>query len=176
MDKVENERCPMCMEKKLTLIEDEADIPHFGKLLLFSMECTGCGFNKSDVECAEEKEPIRITFTVQNKKDLDVRLVKSSEASIKISQLKLSMEPGPDAIGFVSNIEGLIQKFKKTLEDERDLAEDDDAKKTAKSLLKKLWNVECGDLELKIVIEDPSGNSAIVSDKAVKEPLKGKKK
>lgn len=176
MDKVENERCPMCMEKKLTLIEDESDIPHFGKLFLFSMECKGCGFNKSDVECAEEKEPIRITFTVQNKKDLDVRLVKSSEASIKIPQLKLSMDPGPDAIGFVSNIEGLIQKFKKTLEDERDLAEDDDAKKTAKNLLKKLWNVECGDLELKIVIEDPSGNSAIVSDKAVKEPLKGKKK
>lgn len=176
MDKVENERCPMCMEKKLTLIEDETEIPYFGKVFLFSMECSGCNFNKSDVESAEDKEPVKVTFTVQNKKDMDVRVVKSSEASVKIPQLKMSMEPGPDAIGFVTNVEGLIQKFKKMLEDERDLAEDDDVKKTAKNLLKKIWNVECGDMELKIVIEDPSGNSAIISNKAVNEPLKVKKK
>ena len=86
------------------------------------------------------------------------------------------MEPGTNSIGFISNVEGLLQKFKKILEDERDLAEEDDARKTAKNLLKKLWHVECGEMELKIVIEDPSGNSAIISDKTLSEPLKGKKK
>lgn len=176
MDKVDNEKCPMCLENKLTLTEDESEIPYFGKVFIFGMQCSGCGFNKSDVECAEQKEPVRITFTVQSQKDLNARLVKSSEASIKIPQLRMSMEPGPDSIGFISNIEGLLQKFKKILEDERDLAEDDNAKKAAKNLLKKLWHVECGDMELKIVIEDPSGNSAVVSEKAVTEPLKGKKK
>ncbi len=176
MDKVDNEKCPMCLENKLILSEEETEIPYFGKVFLFGMQCSGCGFNKSDVEAAEQKEPVRVTFTVQNKKDLNARLVKSSEASVKIPQLKMSMEPGPDSIGFVSNIEGLLNKFKKILEDERDLAEDDDARKTAKNILKKLWHVECGEMELKIVIEDPSGNSAIVSEKAVSEPLKGKKK
>lgn len=176
MDKVDNEKCPMCMEDKLSLTEDEMEIPYFGKVFLFGMQCSGCGFNKSDIEAAEEKDPVRITFTVQNQKDLNVRLVKSSEAAVKIPQLKMSMDPGPDSIGFISNIEGLLLKFKKILEDERDLAEDDDARKTAKNLLKKLWQVECGEMELKIVIEDPSGNSAIVSDKAFTESLKGKKK
>jgi len=45
-------------------------------------------------------------------------------------------------------------------------------KRNAKNLLKKLWKVELGDEKLKIVIEDPSGNSAIISDKAVSEKLK----
>ena len=48
-------------------------------------------------------------------------------------------------------------------------------RKKAKNLLKKLWKVECGDEQLKIVIEDPSGNSAIVSERAVVSKMKGKK-
>ena len=39
-------------------------------------------------------------------------------------------------------------------------------------MLKKLWKVECGDEKLKIIIEDPSGNSAIISEKAKVEKLK----
>jgi C4-type Zn-finger protein len=41
--------------------------------------------------------------------------------------------------------------------------------------LKKLWKVECGDLPLKIVIEDPTGNSGIISEKTKIEKLKVKK-
>jgi C4-type Zn-finger protein len=42
--------------------------------------------------------------------------------------------------------------------------------------LKKIWNAKCGEAELTIIIEDPSGNSAIISEKAVVEPFKGKSK
>ena len=42
----------------------------------------------------------------------------------------------------------------------------------SKNLLKKLWKVENGEQELKIVIEDPSGNSAIISEKAEVSKLK----
>ena len=35
--------------------------------------------------------------------------------------------------------------------------------------------MKCGDEELKIIIEDPSGNSAIISEKAVVSKFKGKK-
>ena len=46
--------------------------------------------------------------------------------------------------------------------------EDDDAKKKGKNLLKKLNNVLLGRDSLKIIIEDPSGHSAIISEKAQK--------
>jgi len=179
MDKVEGERCPMCGEKKLTLIEDEQDIPYFGKTFIFSMQCAACGFLRSDVESAETKEPCRITFKVEKEADLKVRLVKSSEAKVIIPELKAEMVPGDCSIGFVTNVEGMIDKFEKIIQDEKKAAEDDDdtaVKTKAKNLLKKIWNVKCGEGSLTIIIEDPSGNSAIISENAVVEPLKGKPK
>ncbi len=42
----------------------------------------------------------------------------------------------------------------------------------AKEILKKLQKVKWGKEKLKIILEDPTGNSAIISDKAVKSKLK----
>jgi len=175
METIKNEKCPLCGEKKLTLTEDEEDIPFFGKTYIYSMRCDACGFFKSDVEAAERKEPCKITFTVENTEDLKVRVVKSSEASVKIPQLKMEVTPGPDSIGYVSNIEGVIERFEKIIQDRKREAEeegDEEVRKNAKNLLKKLWNVKCGEMPLKIIIEDPSGNSAIISEKAIVEKLK----
>ena len=52
--------------------------------------------------------------------------------------------------------------------------EDDELKQKAKNMLKKLFRVRCGEEKLKIIIEDPTGNSAIISDKAEKKTLKVK--
>ncbi len=172
MDKLECEPCPVCSENKLTMIEDEQDIPFFGRVFIFSMQCSGCGYRQADVESAEEKEPMKYEFTVENVKDLNVRVVKSSEATVKVPQLKMSVSPGVGSEGYVSNIEGVLQRFKKVLEGERDSTDDEDVRKKAKNLLKKLWKVECGEEPLKVVLEDPSGNSAIISDKAVVSKLK----
>lgn len=167
MEKIENEKCPFCRKKTLTLIEDEQDIPFFGKTFLFLMTCSSCNYKKSDVEAAERKEPCKITFEANSAKDMAVRVVKSCEATIKIPQLKLSVTPGPASEGYISNVEGIIYRFKKIIEDERDTAEDEDTRDVAKKLLKKLWKVEIGEMPLKIIIEDPSGNSAIISEKSV---------
>lgn len=178
MEKLEHETCPLCLKKTLTLIDDEQDIPYFGKVHILSMFCTNseCSYKESDVESEEEKEPCKLEFTIQNpKKDFSVRVVKSGQATIKIPQMRMSVEPGVASEGYVSNVEGVLERFKKILEGQRDTAEDDSDRKAAKNLLKKLWKVECGDEELKIIIEDPSGNSAIISDKTVVTKL-GKKK
>ena len=178
MDKIDNEKCPMCYKNTLTLYETEQDIPYFGKVFLFGMNCNNkeCNYKQNDVELEKQGESSKIEFTVMNSKDLNTRLVKSSTATVKVPQLKMSVEPGVASDGYVSNIEGLLQRFKKILEDERDTADDNDIRKKAKNLLKKLWRVECGDEILKIVIEDPSGNSAIISEKAVVSSFKSKKK
>lgn len=172
MEKIENEFCPFCKTKNLTLTEDEIDIPYFGKTYIFSMSCSNCKYFKSDVEAAERKEPCKVTFTVENAEDLKVRVVKSSEATVKIPQLRMSVTPGPSSLGFVSNVEGLLDRFVEVIEQERDNAEEEDVKRNAKNLLKKIWKVKCGDVPLKIIIEDPSGNSAIVSEKAEVVKLK----
>ena len=174
MDQLKNQPCPICHKNKLTLTEQNYDVPYFGKCYLMNMHCEECGYKVSDIEVEETKDPIKYTFEVKNKKDLNVRVVKSGQATIKIPGLKMSVEPGPASEGYVSNIEGVLEKFKKVIESERDTAEDEDVRKNAKNLLKKIWKVELGEMPIKIIIEDPSGNSAIISDKAIIEKLRVK--
>ncbi len=171
-DTMKGETCPICLEKKLSLTEDEMEIPYFGKTFVFSMHCEGCGFHKADIEAEEMKDPCRLTFTIEKEEDMNIRVVKSSEATIKVPQLHMTVTPGPASEGYVSNIEGILARFEKVIEDERDNSEEDDVKTTAKNLLKKIRKVKWGEIPLKIVIEDPSGNSAIISERTVVEKLK----
>ena len=176
MDKLEHQPCPICHEKQLTLIEDEQEIPYFGKVFLFSMECAACKFRKADVEAAARKEPTKYTLEVDSEEDMKIRVVKSSEATVKIPQMKMSVTPGPVSEGYISNIEGVLTRFEKVIEDEKETAEDEDVKKQAQKLLKKLRRVKWGQEKLKIILEDPSGNSAIISEKAHVETLKSVEK
>ena len=172
MDKLDKQPCPFCNQNTLTLIEDETEIPYFGKAFLFSMDCSNCKAHKADVEAAEMKEPTKYTITVDSEKDMQIRVIKSSNATVKIPQLRMSVTPGPASIGYISNIEGLLDRFKEIIESEKEIAEEPEVKKHAKNLLKKLWKVKLGEIPLKIIIEDPTGNSAIISDKAKIEKLK----
>jgi len=172
MDKLEKQPCPMCRNKTLTLIEDSKEVPYFGKLFIFCMNCSSCEYSISDIEAAEKKDPIKYTIETNSEEDMKIRVVKSSEATVSMPQLRMKMEPGPGSIGFISNIEGLITKFEKIIEQQRDNSEEPEIKKKAKNLLKKIRKIKFGDEKLKIIIEDPSGNSAIISKKAKVEKLK----
>jgi len=171
MQTLDKQQCPICRQKTMSLTEDQIEVPYFGKLYVFSMNCTNCKYHKADVESVEHKEPSKYSFEVNSEKDMKVRVVKSSEATVKIPHVT-TIEPGPVAQGYVTNVEGLLNRVKHAVEMAKEDAEDDEDKKKAKNLLKKLLNVMWGKEKLKIIIEDPSGNSAIISDRAVKEKLK----
>ncbi len=175
MQVLKNQKCAMCGRASATLTESTEDVPHFGKCFLMSMTCSSCHYHQSDVESEEsDHNPVKHTFEIKSKKDLNVRVIKAAQATVKIPQMRLSITPGVASIGYISNIEGLLARFKAIIEEQRDNAEDAKVRKAAKRLLKKLWNVENGDQPMKIVIEDPSGNSAIVSDETKTEKLKVK--
>ena len=135
------------------------------------MQCFGCNYNESDVEAEELKEPTRYTIEINNEEDMKIRVVKSSEATVKIPHIT-NIEPGAASQGYVTNIEGIFNRIKREIENVRDLAEDDEDRTKAKNLLKKIMKIMWGQQPQKIIIEDPSGNSAIISDKAVKEKLR----
>lgn len=164
----------MCGKKALTLTEDTIEVPHFGRCFVFSMNCENCKYNQADLEVEEKKEPSKYTFEVKNVKDLNVKVVKSSQATVKIPEFRMSATPGPASDGYISNVEGVLNKFKEIVEGRRDHSDDPKERKSAKNLLKKMWKAECGELPFKVVLEDPSGNSAIISDKAKVEKIKKK--
>ncbi|MBS3115883.1 ZPR1 zinc finger domain-containing protein [Candidatus Woesearchaeota archaeon] len=170
---VSGEMCPFCNQKTLTLMESKIEVPYFGEVFMFSMSCSNCHYHKADIEAAEPKDPTRYTLEVSSEEDMKIRIVKASSATIKIPNL-MSIEPGEAANGYVTNVEGILNRMKHALEIAKETDEEEDAEK-ARNLLKKINKVIFGSEKIKIIIEDPTGNSAIISDKAVKEPLKVKK-
>jgi zinc finger protein len=164
------EECPICHEKTLTLTEEEMDVPYFNKVIIFAMTCSACKYHKSDVEAIEQHDPAKFTIEVDNEEDMKIRVVKSAEATVKIPHVT-TIEPGANANGYVTNIEGVLNRVMNVIEMMRDSEEDPALKKKAKNLLKKLNKVLWGQEKLKIIIEDPTGNSAIISDKAVKSKI-----
>lgn len=170
-DKVTGQLCPVCHKKTLTLLEEEKEIPYFGTLFLFSMSCESCKFHKADIESAKANEPSKFTIEVSTENDMKIRIVKSSTAIVRIPHIT-TIEPGAASEGYITNIEGLINRVKQQIETVKESEEDEAIKKKAKNMLKKLTKVVWGQEKLKIIIEDPSGNSAIISDKAVKSKLK----
>jgi len=134
------------------------------------MNCSNCGYHKADVEAEENKPAAKYTLEVDSEKDMKIRIIKSSNATVKIPHVG-TIEPGEASNGYITNVEGILQRFKKMTEVLRDEAEDKAEQKKAKNMIKKLTRVMWGQEKVKLTIEDPSGNSAIISDKAVKGKL-----
>lgn len=169
----EQQPCPLCLQKTLILTERETDVPYFGKVYLFSMTCNNCKYHKADIEATEQKDPVKYEFEISSEEDMKVRVVKSSEATVKLPHIA-TITPGPASQGYVTNIEGVLNRVKYQIESAKEMEEDEEDKKKAKNLLKKILNITWGKEKQKIIIEDPSGNSAIISDKVIKTPLKVK--
>lgn len=161
---IEKQQCPMCKTANLTMIQEEVEIPFFGKTFVFSMTCSNCKYHVADVEAAEQKEPIKQTIEINSEEDMNIRVIKSSQAIVKIPNIT-TITPGPASNGYITNIEGILKRVKHQIEVLAEDIEDDDEKKKARKLIKKLNRVMWEDEKLKITIEDPSGNSAIISDK-----------
>ena len=64
----------------------------------------------------------------------------------------MSVESGVASNGYITNVEGILERFKKIIENERDTTDDDDVKKNAKNLLKKIWKVKLGEMPIKIIL------------------------
>jgi zinc finger protein len=171
IDVLEGQDCPICNKKTLTLREMEREIPFFGIVYLFSMTCTTCKYHKADVECANKKDPCKWEFEISSEEDMKVRIIKSGEATVKLPRI-MTIESGPASNGYISNIEGLLNRVKKQLEVVRDESDDKNDRKKAKNLLKKVQNIMWGREKIKLTIIDPTGNSAIVSEKAVTSKIK----
>ena len=170
MAELKNQLCNFCGKKELTLREEAIEIPYFGRVYVFTMECTGCNYRKSDVEPAEQKEPCKFTLEVTSEDDLSIKIIKGGEATVKIPHI-ITIEPGPATNGYVTNVEGLLMRVKKVIESTMEAEDDPAAKKKAKNLIKKLNKIMLGREKTKIIIEDLTGHSAIISDKATRSKV-----
>jgi len=158
-------RCPYC-EREMQYLYQTENIPFFSDILIVSGRCE-CGYRHADTMILSEAEPARWEIQVQGPEDLAVRVVRSASGSIRIPELGVEIDPGPACEGFVSNIEGVLDRIEDVVAGILTWAEGDE-RENALTLKERIGLAREGSVPFSLSIEDPTGNSAIVSPKAKK--------
>jgi zinc finger protein len=161
--------CPSCSNEIEYLYQTE-NIPYFSELLIVSANCPSCGYRYVDTQLLTSAEPRRYEFFVSAAEDLAVRVVRSMTGTVKIPELGVEIDPGPACHGFVTNIEGVLDRVEKVVQGTLLWAEGEE-RENAKILLEQIAQARSGALPFTLILDDPSGNSAIVSEKTQKKPL-----
>lgn len=154
----------------MTAVTRVEKIPYFGEIMESVLICERCNYRSTDIICLEQKEPSR--YIIEAGEDtLNARVVKSQSATIRIPELGLKVEPGPRSAGYISNIEGVVERFEAALKTALNLFEDDESKKKASKILEMLHEVREGVRKVTVIIEDPFGQSFVGHPRALKEKL-----
>ncbi len=166
--------CPMCEGKDFQLKQETQVIPYFGEVMLTTDICSDCGYRHSDVMALEEKAPRRFTYRLSDKDGLNLRVIRSGTSSVRIDEIGVNIDPGSASSGYVTNIEGLINRIGAIIRQvERDLGSTGDFERLekAREIQERIARALEGTFALTIVLEDPKGNGAIIGDGVREEDL-----
>jgi len=151
--------CPICRNNEVKVTQLVENIPYFGSVAIITFICESCGFKMNDTICLDVQEPREYVLHVESEEDLKAKIVKSNSGFIEIPELKVEIKPGPASQGFISNVEGLLDRVEevtKALAFEGDLYE---------RFLLKLRDAKEAKIPFTVILKDPYGNSAIISEK-----------
>lgn len=153
--------CPGCGNETMDVQELYDEIPGLGKAVLISMVCSACGVKAYHEVPLESKGIKRVEFRVSDQGGLNARVIRSPTGRILIPELGLELAPGSRPLGFVTNVEGVLERFLQVAEQLAGV-EEGSRKVRAEETVKKIRQAMEGSLPFTIVIEDEQGNSAII--------------
>ena len=153
--------CPLCRRGELRLSYAEDDIPGFGRLLLLTYKCEGCGYKSNDLIPVKAREPASYKVKIEGVEDLKVKVVRASSGFVEIPELGVEIKPGPASEGYVTNVEGLLARVEEAAST---LQGDREAEGSLKGFLEKLKRAMDGAEAFTVIVKDPLGSSALVSE------------
>ena len=159
--------CPAC-SNEIEIVHHRLEIPHFSDILLVSIACTECGYRHIDTIILGEGDPVRWTMDVDSPDDLSTRVVRSTTVNIEIPELEMKVETRSACEGFVTNIEGVLSRFEQAVGTVLANPESDEERAAALQTLERLAAAREVAFPFTVILEDPAGNSMLVSDKAEK--------
>ena len=162
--------CPLC-QRDLIMHWQRDNIPYFGEVMYISAKCE-CSFRFADTMILSSKEPMRYEMLVETSEDLSTRVIRSTSGTIRIPEMGIVIEPGTVSESYITNIEGVLQRVQSVLFTASRWAQEDEEKfSRSQELLCMLEEVFDGKKKITLIIEDPLGNSAIISEKAIATKL-----
>ncbi len=127
--------------------------------------CKNCSYRFSDILIMDQKKPMEHKFKIRSIDDMNVRVIRSSTATVELPELGIKIEPASAAEAYISNIEGVLVRVIDAVQTALDFSNEPEKKELGKKLLEQLSDLRSGQSEASIIIKDPMGNSGIVSDR-----------
>ena len=167
--------CPICgVENSLNMLAHTSEIPYFGEHTQITMSCDSCGWRVTDFIPAEGKKAGAWKLVVSSTDHINSRVVRSSSCTVRIDELGLEVTPGSSSTGYISNVEGVLDRFSGaigTIRRQADAEGDEDISKKCDELLSKIDMVMNGHLTVTLELLDPVGHSQILHDEAVSSEI-----
>ncbi|MGC8562955.1 MAG: ZPR1 zinc finger domain-containing protein [Thermoplasmata archaeon] len=148
--------CPVCRSKDMEQGTAEIEVPHFGNVVIYYMRCKNCGYRINDFGF-QGNFPKEDKVEIKEKKDMETKIVRGSGGTVIIPELGLELFPGPLAESFITNVEGLLNRFLQLMP----LFEDRNGVKEIESRINEAME---GKLKFTIFLNDPSGVSHFIRD------------
>jgi zinc finger protein len=99
--------------------------------------------------------------------DLNSRVVRSTSGTIRIPELGIDVEPGSISESYITNVEGVLDRILNVVMTATNWSVEEPEKHSlGLDIQQALRDAMDGKKELTLIIEDPLGNSAIISEKA----------
>ncbi len=104
--------CPICTASgNVKTIAHVDEIPYFGEHTQVTVQCHDCGWRQTDFIPAEGKKPGGCSLLIDSPDLLSARVVRSSSCTVRLPELDLQVNPGSNSTGYVSNVEGVLNRF-----------------------------------------------------------------
>ena len=175
MESTVEQSCPICgNENSLKMMAHSSEIPYFGEHTQITMSCNSCGWRVTDFIPAEGKKAGLWTLIVSSTEHISSRVVRSSSCTVRIAELGLEVTPGSSSTGYISNVEGVLDRFASaigTIRRQADVENDEDTKTKCDELLSKIDMVKSGKLVVTLELLDPVGHSQILHEEAVSSEI-----
>ena len=164
--------CPICHSQAgLTLTVHTSEIAYFGEHTEMTLMCDECGWRRTDFIPSEGKKPSVWSLIVNSAEQMSTRVVRSSSCTVRVVELGLEVEPGDNASGYISNVEGVLKRFEDAIgiilrsaisEGEEGIGQVE----ACQELIGRLSRVREGEDSVELLLLDPMGHSQILSDQA----------
>ena len=161
--------CPICnIEGEVEMMTHIDEIPYFGEHTQVTVLCNSCGWRQTDFIPAEGRKPGASSLKISKPEHIRARVIRSSSCTVRLLELDLEVNPGTASTGYVSNVEGVIDRFMDVIVMVTRQAYTEDADMDD---IKRLQEMHTSLLELKedpipnaITLEllDPNGHSQIL--------------
>ena len=155
-------RCSNCDSEGLVTNDTEYNVDNFGQVLLNVTSCPQCGYKRTDVLTLTSREPVSLRVRVNSLEDLDIKVIKSATATIAIPEFKATITPGPYSEGYITNVEGVLEKIEDALTFMLSSADGERLRK-GERMLKQIRDARERKPRFTLTIKDPLGNSGLVA-------------